>query len=582
MKTILFLILLTSLISCSKHEKTAGDIAKVPQTLETKSEHKRLYFKFDDGKVKYKGFENISTFEHIDPAEISEEIKWKFIKVQFINSENVLYFTYIQNAQFVSIPDPRFIAYNQSFIFFVDLPDKYNLNEVSKISLTYFYNNTTLDISSNFLMDYKPEINEADSYDETKYRVLSLYKSGPSSSRLDFVILGDGYQENTDIDISSDETLLNSKFGKDAKTAMEILLSTEPFKTLKDSINIWVVATPSIDSGIDNPLTGEVKNTFYDATFGYACVDRLATPKNELRALKMATLTPFDSILMIINSSKYGGSGGVITTASVKDEKTFRFLALHELGHSLAELSDTYFYFTDDSIVDTCENKQLGNIVIKKHTGGPSVNIFSEIENNLSPNLTLFGDLEKARWTSILTKDSPVVSFDYPVSQAVMDRNERSLTFSYKRQVPTNEIILLPAPAITEALLAAKTFEINGKQFNPSENEISTYIVNSVKYRFFKFFDSSANSTTQIKIVFHDAVTCENIYNRSFDAHMLILPSQIFNPNDLGLFQGAKPSLEKTWRSSFTSIMREYAENYNTVEAMAIANIIKLYAGLSN
>src|SRR5690606_33523443 len=106
---------------------------------------------------------------------------------------------------------------------------------------------------------------------------------------------------------ASESALRASFFGRKALETAEYLLAQEPYRSMRDRINVWIVGTPSRESGADDPRAGVVRDTFYDATFDVSCIDRLVGVKNGLRALEMASETPFDQMLVIVNSSKYGG-----------------------------------------------------------------------------------------------------------------------------------------------------------------------------------------------------------------------------------------------------------------------------------
>lgn len=49
-----------------------------------------------------------------------------------------------------------------------------------------------------------------------------------------------------------------------------------------------------------------------------------------------------DMVDLIINSKKYGGSGGAIATNSIVSSA--KWIAIHEVGHSYAKLADEYTY----------------------------------------------------------------------------------------------------------------------------------------------------------------------------------------------------------------------------------------------
>lgn len=85
---------------------------------------------------------------------------------------------------------------------------------------------------------------------------IALEKNGDPSQKVDFLILADGYTK-------ADEP----KCEKDGRRLMEILFSTEPFKSRRKDFNTWLLCPPSPESGISRPSTGVHKQTAIGATY---------------------------------------------------------------------------------------------------------------------------------------------------------------------------------------------------------------------------------------------------------------------------------------------------------------------------
>ncbi len=77
-----------------------------------------------------------------------------------------------------------------------------------------------------------------------------ILDNGPVCNKLDIVILGDGY--------SAEEM---EKFRHDCSRLSEVLLSTEPFKSQRMSINIRAVETPALQPGVSKPHHGVFRRT---------------------------------------------------------------------------------------------------------------------------------------------------------------------------------------------------------------------------------------------------------------------------------------------------------------------------------
>jgi hypothetical protein len=85
-----------------------------------------------------------------------------------------------------------------------------------------------------------------------------------------------------------------------------------------------------------------VKRTYFDATFCGDGRNRRLLVVDDATAEVVATdqVPDWDAVLVIVNSTVYGGSGGKIAVLSLDTEAVN--LALHELGHSVFQLADEY------------------------------------------------------------------------------------------------------------------------------------------------------------------------------------------------------------------------------------------------
>ena len=85
--------------------------------------------------------------------------------------------------------------------------------------------------------------------------LITIQKTGDPETRVDFLILGDGY--------TAAEA---SKFETDAKRLTEVLFSTSPFKENRRSFNVWGLCPPAAESGISRPSTGIYRDSPVGAT----------------------------------------------------------------------------------------------------------------------------------------------------------------------------------------------------------------------------------------------------------------------------------------------------------------------------
>ncbi len=161
-----------------------------------------------------------------------------------------------------------------------------------------------------------------------------LVNSGPASKRLDIVIMGDGY---TSADMA--------KWRSDANKVANGLLADPLFAANKTAFNIRRVDVVSAQSGIDDPPYNIYRNTALNATMACSGIDRLVCADSNLAYNAAAQVTSADGrdvILVVGNTTRYGGGGGYIATMTMHSAATE--LALHELGHTLFGLADEYDY----------------------------------------------------------------------------------------------------------------------------------------------------------------------------------------------------------------------------------------------
>ncbi|MEV0593183.1 M64 family metallopeptidase [Nonomuraea cavernae] len=161
--------------------------------------------------------------------------------------------------------------------------------------------------------------------------VTALQQTGPTGQRYDLVFVGDGY---TSSQIATFHAHVASQWA--------VMTTVEPFKTYKNSFNVWMVEVISSQSGVDNdPTQGVSKNTALGMGFWCSGIERLLCV-NESTALSYAANAPaVDHVIALGNSTKYGGAGGRVATASGGNASSGQ-VVVHELGHSMGGLADEY------------------------------------------------------------------------------------------------------------------------------------------------------------------------------------------------------------------------------------------------
>ncbi|HEK85751.1 MAG TPA: hypothetical protein ENO29_05305 [Candidatus Aminicenantes bacterium] len=163
--------------------------------------------------------------------------------------------------------------------------------------------------------------------------VLEIKKSGPPAEKVDLVFLAEGYRAEE-----------KDKFVSDAKRFAGYLFDIEPYRSNQEKFNIYVIFRPSAENGMDEPRQKVYKNTVLKASFNAFDLDRYMLTEEGFLLREMAAEVPYDAIIVLVNSKRYGG-GGIyndycITTV---DNQASQAVFLHEFGHSFAGLADEYY-----------------------------------------------------------------------------------------------------------------------------------------------------------------------------------------------------------------------------------------------
>lgn len=162
---------------------------------------------------------------------------------------------------------------------------------------------------------------------------IAIRSNGPSSDKVDLLILGDGY---TAADAA--------KFEADARRLSDMLFKVAPFSTRARDFNVWALMAPTAQSGISRPSTGQhhasVLGTRYDI-FGS---ERYVLTLDNRAFRDLAQYAPYEFVEILVNNETYGGGGifGQFSTAAAGSEWA-EYLFVHEFGHHFAALADEYY-----------------------------------------------------------------------------------------------------------------------------------------------------------------------------------------------------------------------------------------------
>jgi hypothetical protein len=164
-----------------------------------------------------------------------------------------------------------------------------------------------------------------------------IFGSAPQNRGFNVVLLAEGFTAAQQSNFDAACTAFKDQF-----------IATAPFDELQPVINIFRVNVRSTDSGADDPAatggTGASVRTYFDVTFGAGGIRRLLVCNNSTALLTAAAQVPaFTVVLVVVNSTVYGGSGGSVGTFSLAGGANE--IAIHEMGHTAFGLADEYAYW---------------------------------------------------------------------------------------------------------------------------------------------------------------------------------------------------------------------------------------------
>lgn len=175
------------------------------------------------------------------------------------------------------------------------------------------------------------------------FTVDTLMRNGNRSNRINMVYLADGYQAAE-----------LGTFITNATTINNAVFAQSPFQQYKNYFNSFAVRVPSSESGGKHPRTASDcpslashpvinPNNYFQSTFDYFSIHRLLVPLNNAGVYSVlgSNIPDYDQAFIVVNSPYYGGSGGTLATASTDPSSTE--VAIHEIGHSFANLADEYW-----------------------------------------------------------------------------------------------------------------------------------------------------------------------------------------------------------------------------------------------
>ncbi len=214
--------------------------------------------------------------------------------------------------------------------------------------------------------DYHINKDTTDSGDQ----IYEALKNGNPQTKVDLAWIAEGY--------SAQEF---DKFKKDVDRFIKALFEVEPYDRLKNKFNIYGVFRSSAESGVDQPREGIFRETIVNSSFNALDLDRYLLTEDNKSMHDIAACVPYDAIVILVNSERYGG-GGIYNfyAVSTVDNQLSENVFIHEFGHSFAGLGDEYY--TSDVAYNDFYPKGV---------------------EPTDPNLTALLDPENIKWKDLLS-----------------------------------------------------------------------------------------------------------------------------------------------------------------------------------
>jgi IgA Peptidase M64/Peptidase M64 N-terminus len=160
-----------------------------------------------------------------------------------------------------------------------------------------------------------------------------LQKMGDSATKVDLLVLGDGYTAKE-----------RGKFEQDARRFMDMLFATSPFKERRNEFNVWGLCPVAEESGVARPSSGIYRRSPIGASYDTFDSERYVLTTENRTMRDVASFAPYEFVEILVNSNTYGGGGIFNQYATVAiDNGWSAYVGVHEFGHHFAGLADEYY-----------------------------------------------------------------------------------------------------------------------------------------------------------------------------------------------------------------------------------------------
>jgi IgA Peptidase M64/Peptidase M64 N-terminus len=256
---------------------------------------------------------------------------------------------------------------------------------------------------------------------------IELEKNGDPADKVDFLILGDGYQSSE-----------LKKFEQDARRLLDVLWATSPFKERRKDFNVWAICPPSAESGISRPSSKIYRQTPLGSTYDAFSSERYVLTFDNRALREIASFAPYEFVEILANNRTYGGGGifGLYSTVAAQSNQA-PYVFVHEFGHHFAGLADEYY------------------------TSPVAYAPATERVEPWEPNTTALLDPKNLKWKDLVAPDTPIPT---PWNKEDFEKNSRdyqkrrSLIRSEGRPEEVMEALFLEVAQFERAFFAKEKY----------------------------------------------------------------------------------------------------------------------------
>ncbi len=436
--------------------------------------------------------------------------------------------------------------------FVVDLPQSIDLQSIGSIHVAevsdrsrYIY----FQIPQPIIEATFPTIHDID------LKAFDLYGNNKHDKSYDIIILGEQYAHENNWPINKND-FIESDFGFHTSKAMDTILKSTPFKEKKQHLKFMAgVFKPKV-----NPTNVTLISPFRSDFVG-------------ILALEILFHLNGDQLLVIKNQDEQNGYGTFATIIPKNRLLEMPAIVSHELGHSIAGFVDEYLTTINEGF-----------------SGCNYAAVDTSEEMWFNPNMSQFKDRDKVPWKNYLKDSSPEIEITYPKDISIQTGETRVLEFKFIAESDSNKIVITGMRDVY-----GNTVIENHREVSVTLNGLELDNLVWTERKLPRDVDSGRESsmyfiTAQSQVYKEDEISVKVQFENSASANQVIyrvqkfkLPravhivSDIFDPKEIGIFNGGSFSDYCATRSSYVNLMVTSPYDFNRYQSDIIKAEIDSY-----